>query len=200
MSRFMSKDNTAKAKKLPDDRLRDHHLLQLTDNGMSLRAAEAVVAIDTIMGNIRRSMARRELMRMAMRDLELDLDPGVFDVMSIVESCSGSEREVTVGTVAERLNVDPSRASRIVADAVEAGVVRRVASQADARRICIELTESGRRHALAVRKYKWRRFADALGDWPEDELVEFARLFAKFSGWVADADAKRAKAAEAELD
>ncbi|MFC0012395.1 MarR family winged helix-turn-helix transcriptional regulator [Devosia nitrariae] len=195
----MSKDNTAREKK-PDDRLRDHHLLQLTDHGMSRRAAEAVVTIDTIMGNIRRSMARRELMRMAMRDLELDLDPGVFDVMSIVESCSGSEHEVTVGTVAERLNVDPSRASRIVADAVEAGVVRRVASQADARRICLELTDVGRRHALAVRKYKWRRFADALGDWPEDELVEFARLFAKFSSWVADADAKHTKAVEAERD
>jgi DNA-binding MarR family transcriptional regulator len=104
---------------------------------------------------------------------------------------------VTVGTVAERLNVDPSRASRIVADAVEAGVVRRVASQTDARRICLELTDAGRLHALAVRKYKWRRFADALGDWPEDELVEFARLFSKFSGWVADADAKRAQASEA---
>ncbi|WP_052731947.1 MarR family winged helix-turn-helix transcriptional regulator [Devosia geojensis] len=192
----MSKDN-AQGQKKPVDQLQDHHVLQLIGNGMSPRAAEAAVAIDSIMGNIRRSMARRELMRMAVRDLKLDFDPGVFDVMSVVESCAGSDREVTVGTVAERLNVDPSRASRIVSDAVEAGVVKRVASQADARRICLELTDAGRRHALAVRKYKWQRFADALGDWPEEEVVEFARLFTKFSGWIAEADAKRARDAEA---
>jgi DNA-binding MarR family transcriptional regulator len=191
----MSKDNPEGKGKSPDQ-LQDHHLLQLIDYGMTPRAAEAAVAIDVIMGNIRRSMARRELMRMAMRDLKLDFDAGVFDVMSIVESAAGA-REVTVGTVAERLNVDPSRASRIVADAVEAGVVRRVASQTDARRICLELTDTGRRHALSVRKYKWQRFADALGGWPEEEVVEFARLFTKFSGWVAEADTKRARAVEA---
>jgi len=45
--------------------------------------------------------------------------------------------------VAEHLGVDPSRASRMVADAVRGGYVRRVASQVDGRRMCLELTGAG---------------------------------------------------------
>jgi len=185
----MSNDNGAPAKK-PADELREHHLQQLVSNGLSPRAAQATLEVEQIMSRIRRSMARRELGRMAIADLGLDIDPIDLDILAVVESC-GEGGEVTVGTIAERLTVDPSRASRIVADAVAKGIVRRVASQVDARRICLELTETGLRHSLAIRKYKWQRFSEALGHWPEEDLVRFAELFARFSNWVADARAGR---------
>ena len=73
---------------------------------------------------------------------------------------------------------------------MDKGIVRRVASQSDARRIGLELTEVGRSHAQAIRRYKWKVFTDAVGPWPEEDLVTFARLFQRFSGLVAEAKEK----------
>jgi hypothetical protein len=47
----------------------DEHRRLLLDLGMTPAAAEAAIGIDAHMGHIRRSMARRELGRMALRDL-----------------------------------------------------------------------------------------------------------------------------------
>ncbi len=168
----------------------DIHLAQLLELGLSPTAAQAIIEIEGVMAHIRRSMAKREIGRLALRDLELPIDIADLDILAALEGCSTHSGEATVGFIAERLNVDPSRASRIVSDAVEKGIVRRVASQADARRIGLELTETGRSHAQAIRRYKWRVFADALGQWSEDDLVTFARLFQRFSGWVAKAKEK----------
>ena len=167
----------------------EKHLAQLLGHGLSPASAEAVIEIDRIMAHIRKSMTRREMGRMAINELKLELDPADLDILSVLEACAGEANEATVGLVAEKLSIDPSRASRIVADAVDKGIIRRVASQADARRICLELTDRGREQAAAIRTFKWGVFARALGQWTEADLVTFARLFGQFSTWVADAKA-----------
>ncbi|MBP9234909.1 MAG: winged helix-turn-helix transcriptional regulator, partial [Hyphomonadaceae bacterium] len=153
------------------------HFQMLLDLGLSPVAAQATMDIDAVMSEIRRSMNKRELGRAALRDLALPLDTADLDILNALDGCSSHSGEVTVGFVAERLSVDPSRASRIVADAVDKGIVRRVASQSDSRRIVLELTQTGLAYALAIRKYKWKVFADALDQWSEKDLVTFARLF-----------------------
>jgi DNA-binding MarR family transcriptional regulator len=96
------------------------------------------------------------------------------------------QEEVTVGILAERLGIDPSRASRISGDLVERGYAFRVASQLDARRICLKLTARGERFVTAVRQTKWRIFAGTLAQWDEQELVTFAALLERFAGWAID--------------
>ena len=59
--------------------------------------------------------------------------------------CAARRREVTVGAVAERLEIDPSTASRLVGHAIDAGLVSRRPSPIDARRANLGLTEAGRR-------------------------------------------------------
>lgn len=171
----------------PTDAPANIHLDLLLGLGLSPAAAQATIDIDAVMAHIRRSMAKREMGRLALRELNLPIDTADLDILSALEGCSAHAGEATVGFIAERLNVDPSRASRIVSDAVDKGLIRRAASQADSRRIVLELTESGHATALAVRQYKWKIFADALGQWPEEDLVTFARLFTRFSTWVAEA-------------
>jgi DNA-binding MarR family transcriptional regulator len=168
----------------------DIHLAHLLELGLSPAAAQATIEIDGVMVHIRRSMAKREMGRLALRDLGLPIDVADLDILAALEGCSAHSGEATVGFIAERLNVDPSRASRIVADAVDKGIVRRAASQSDSRRIVLELTDTGQAHAQAIRRYKWKIFADALGEWPEEDLVTFAKLFQRFSGWVAEAKEK----------
>lgn len=55
------------------------------------------------------------------------------------------DQEVTVGVVAERLGIDPSTASRLVAETIGAGYLARLPSQMDNRRLRLELTDAGRK-------------------------------------------------------
>lgn len=90
------------------------------------------------------------------------------------------DQEITVGVVAARLAIDPSTASRLVAETMNAGYLARVPSQIDSRRAALELTEAG--HELVEQAHQYQRsvFEQVTGNWPEDERQEFARLLIKF--------------------
>jgi DNA-binding MarR family transcriptional regulator len=157
--------------------------------GFSPKAAEAIVKIDTIMQRVRRSMAKREFVAATLREMGSDLDLQKLDVLGAVshwmpEDATDSDREITVGTIAERLNIDPSRASRLVADLVDLGYIRRAASQADSRRIVLEATEKGWAFGEEFRKRKGEALARGLWGWTEDELLTFARLLESYSFWT----------------
>ncbi len=154
--------------------------------GLSPNAAEAVATIDAVMHKVRRSIQRREFGRRVMAELDPSLDVSHLDAISAIAHKGEEVAEVTVGLVAERLGIDPSRASRVTSDLVEKGYARRVASQQDARRICLELTEKGDRFVEAVRRNKVQIFTRALAQWNEQELMVFAALFERFSNWATD--------------
>jgi DNA-binding MarR family transcriptional regulator len=88
--------------------------------------------------------------------------------------------EVTVGLVAQRLAIDPSRASRAVAAAIEAGYVTRLASQADGRRSVLALTEAGNKILNEAERFRRDWFDRVMGDWPAGDRVQFARLLTAF--------------------
>jgi len=179
----------------------DREMVELAlESGLSPVAADAVASIDAVMHKVRRAIQRREFGRQLMARLDPTLDVAHLDTISAIAQ-KGDEPalEVTVGLIAERLGIDPSRASRVVADVVDRGLAKRVASQLDARRICLELTAKGQRFVAAVRRNKLEIFAQALGQWNERELVVFAALFDRFSNWpAAEPMAERGAARSAE--
>ncbi len=179
----------------------DHLLTELAKaNGMSDESAKALASIDEVMNRIRRSMMKREFGRRVLQQLGVDLEVAHMDVIGDVgqeKPQNTNGEEVTVGLVAERLAIDPSRASRLVAELVEQGYIRRVASQADSRRICLELTEQGAALVRAIRQTKWQVFSTALGKWTENELVTFARLLDRYSNWTAELQSADFKAPQA---
>ncbi|MFI0410879.1 MarR family winged helix-turn-helix transcriptional regulator [Actinomadura sp. 3N508] len=92
-------------------------------------------------------------------------------------SCS----EVTVGAVAERLEIDPSTASRLVGHAIDAGLLSRRPSPVDARRANLGLTEAGHRVKQVADRFR-RAYLDTLmTGWSADERAEFARLLTRFA-------------------
>jgi DNA-binding MarR family transcriptional regulator len=107
-----------------------------------------------------------------------------------------SEGETMVATVAERLGIDPSRASRIVSEMVEAGYARRAVSQADARRTIIELTDAGQTIIEAVRAYKFLILGDFLGGWSREDVATFVPLLHKFGNWPEHMEVGAAKFAD----
>ncbi|AEH90402.1 MarR family winged helix-turn-helix transcriptional regulator [Mesorhizobium opportunistum] len=167
-------------------------------SGLSEAAAEAVATIDAVMTKVRRSIQRRDFGRLILARIDPSLEVSHLDaIIALSAVVNGtSQDEVTVGIIAERLGIDPSRASRISADLVERGYAFRVASQFDARRICLKLTARSERLVTAVRQTKWRIFAGSLAQWDEQDLVTFALLFERFADWAMD-EAGMSKAADA---
>ena len=94
---------------------------------------------------------------LAWADLGLTLDLAQLDVLMAVRAPEAEfgtpcdQTETMVSTVASRLGIDPSRASRVTSDLIRQGLVRRAVSQQDARRSVLELTEEGARLVSAVR-------------------------------------------------
>ncbi|WP_326643101.1 MarR family winged helix-turn-helix transcriptional regulator [Streptosporangium sp. NBC_01755] len=102
-------------------------------------------------------------------------------VVHAVHKLSLDVSEVTVGAVAEQLDVDPSTASRLVNDAIGAGFVEREESVVDARRARLVLSERGRRVLEAVVRHR-RTYLDSLmADWDEQDREAFARFLARFA-------------------
>ncbi|MGY1434628.1 MarR family winged helix-turn-helix transcriptional regulator [Streptomyces reniochalinae] len=145
-------------------------------------------AIEAAMIRIRRRQSRRSLARPVVNDLDEPVELNTLAVIDAVDEGAGdSSRDVTVGFVADRLAIDPSRASRIVAEAVRSGFVRRVASQEDGRRSCLELTATGEEAVAAAHRTRQLFYSDVLGDWDAGEQREFARLLTKFVRSLDDA-------------
>ncbi len=97
--------------------------------------------------------------------------------------------DVTVGLVADRLGIDPSTASRLTAEVIQAGYLSRVASQADARRVQLALTAAGRALLEDAYRYQCGVFARVTRDWSDEDRYEFARLLPRFVDAVASVQA-----------
>ncbi|MEV5985414.1 MarR family winged helix-turn-helix transcriptional regulator [Streptomyces sp. NPDC052051] len=138
-------------------------------------------AVEQAMIRIRRRQSRGSLARPTVQGMTQPLELPTLSVIDAVDAGGGEPGgNVTVGVVADRLAIDPSRASRIVADAVKSGYVRRVASQEDGRRSCLELTDAGREAMEAAHRTRQQFYAEVIGDWDPEEQNQLARLLSKF--------------------
>jgi DNA-binding MarR family transcriptional regulator len=154
--------------------------------GLALDTMAPLAAVEQAMIRLRRSVNRRHLGRPAAEEvftqvgIQLSLSQlAVID--TVEEGPHGPGQDVTVGLVAERLALDPSRASRHVSGAIKAGLIQRVASQTDGRQLHLQLTPRGHRVAIAMHTARQRAFGEAMTDWSDHDRREFARLLTKFT-------------------
>jgi DNA-binding MarR family transcriptional regulator len=142
----------------------------------------ALSTIDRAMVRIRRSQSRRTIVRLMQRELGQRLNLAhIFVADALDEMCENSNEQPSVGKMAERLDIDPSRASRVVAGAIRAGFVKRIASQLDGRRAHLELTDNGRRALAATRRFRIMFFSKLMANWSDHDCAEFAKLLIRFT-------------------
>ena len=134
---------------------------------------DTLAAIERAMIAIRRSQSRRSLSRLA--------TPGDQTVFGVLDALEELGRPATVGELGTALGVDQPRASRLVARAVDQGLVIRRADQRDGRRTPLALTELGRAWLAAAHRTRQEAFAGAMADWPEQDRATFARLLTSFT-------------------
>jgi DNA-binding MarR family transcriptional regulator len=134
---------------------------------------DSLAAIERAMIAIRRSQSRRALSRLA--------PPGDQTVFGVLDALEELSRPGMVGEVGAALGVDQPRASRLVARAVEQGLVVRQADQQDGRRTLLTLTDQGRAVLAGAHTSRRQAFARAMADWPEADKATFARLLTSFT-------------------
>lgn len=105
-----------------------------------------------------------------------------FRMLDALEAAEREGRALTISMIGEAIGVDQPRASRLVQEASDAGLVRRTADPADARRSIIELTTAGRAQIADVRSARRSAVEDALAGFTPEEAHTFAQLFIKFVG------------------
>jgi DNA-binding MarR family transcriptional regulator len=108
-------------------------------------------------------------------DSDNDSEPHVMHVL-VLEAidAAASGGPVSVADVANQLGIDRSGASRMVADAVESGHVRKAASPADARRAALAITDRGADLLTAARAWQERVFEDLVAQWPRRDAARLA--------------------------
>lgn len=162
--------------------------------GIEPAAIGSALEIDAVLQHMRRRFRKRELGASALQDLGLadGMDMAQLDVLIAIWAPSNEfgddpEQETMVSTIADRLGIDPSRASRLVSDAIAKGLAKRAVSQRDARRTIVQLTDDGAAIVRAVRRYKFLVMGDFLSRWSAEERDEFLRLLDRFSNWRSEA-------------
>lgn len=148
----------------------------MTEN-RSARAAADITHISEVMGRMRLMIGRRVISRTLIDSLAPTLEISHLDALNAMRRIGG---EVTVGAIADVMRLDPSRGSRVVAELVAQGLLRRDASQADGRRSIVVRTELGDRLMAELDASKRKLLGSMLDSWTEEELGAFAVLFDKF--------------------
>jgi len=101
--------------------------------------------------------------------------------MRMLEALAAASEPLSVSALGEAVGVDQPRASRLVQQAVQRGLVQREADPDDARRTRIALTEAGRKIARGMRGERREVLSKALESFTDEEARELARLLSKLA-------------------
>jgi DNA-binding MarR family transcriptional regulator len=106
-------------------------------------------------------------------------------VLEAIDAAGGSG-SAAVADVAVELGLDRSNASRMLAAAVQAGLVSKTVSPLDARRTDLTATAAG--HALleAARSWQQETFAQLVADWPAEDARRFAGYLQRLAAQQLD--------------
>lgn len=99
---------------------------------------------------------------------------------------------VTVGDVADLLGLDPSTASRLVADCERDGLVERGVHPQDRRSARLSLTDAGRSVRVAGASVRSQALGDALDGWMTTDVRRATVILARLvTDWTAAAAASK---------
>ncbi|MHC2998366.1 MarR family winged helix-turn-helix transcriptional regulator [Microbacterium sp. HJ5] len=101
--------------------------------------------------------------------------------MRLLEALAAASHPLSVGEIADAVGVDQPRASRLVQQAAQLGLVRREADPDDARRTRVALTDAGTALVRGFRGERREAVDTALAGFTDDERAELARLLTKLA-------------------
>lgn len=140
---------------------------------------DTIASIGSAMARMRLMIGRRFIGNLVISRVGGGMELSHLDVVGTVRRLQATQ-EATVGAIAEELRVDPSRSSRIVADLVRQGLLKREASQEDARRTIVVITPVGQDLLKKADEVKRDTIREIVADWPAEDVERFAELYDRF--------------------
>ncbi|WP_223692762.1 MarR family winged helix-turn-helix transcriptional regulator [Leifsonia poae] len=108
-------------------------------------------------------------------------------MLDALEAAERAGTDLSISALAQAVGVDQPRASRLVQEGVERGLVRRIQDPTDARRSLIQLTSAGRTQITEVRTHRRSAVEEAIASFTPEEARTFATLFDRFvHAWPRD--------------
>jgi DNA-binding MarR family transcriptional regulator len=158
----------------------------LETSGLSQASQDALLDLEQAFFQWHRKVLKGELTGRLLAESGHRIEPGQFHgLTAVARIAAGIGRDAptdpTIGLLAEEMAIDPSRASRVAADLIAQGLVRREAAQDDGRKTVLRLTPEGRAVLVDMRDRKWQHFVRVFSGWSEDEIATFSRLFARYA-------------------
>ena len=101
--------------------------------------------------------------------------------LRLLEALAGASHPLSVSEVGDAIGVDQPRASRLIQQAVDLGLVRREADPDDARRTRAVLTDDGAKIVRGFRGQRREHLSQALEGFTAAERTELARLLTKLA-------------------
>src|SRR5215204_2403104 len=101
--------------------------------------------------------------------------------LRLLEALAAASGPLSISEIGEAVGVDQPRASRLVQQAVQMGLVRREADPDDARRSRVALTEQGLALMRGFRGERRNAIDSALAAFTDDERAELARLLTRLA-------------------
>ena len=141
---------------------------------------EPVDAVERAMVVIRRRQSRRVLSQSVRQQGFSANLIGTAEILDDIGEADVLGNDRTVTGIAERLRMDQPRVSRLVAEAIDKGLLDRLADQNDGRRSLLALTNAGRDVLNGLRRNRRFQFEQAMGDWHPAERATFAELLTRF--------------------
>ncbi|MBC7148372.1 MarR family winged helix-turn-helix transcriptional regulator [Ciceribacter selenitireducens] len=140
---------------------------------------DTIASIGSAMARMRLMIGRRFIGNLVLSRVGGGMELSHLDVVGTVRRLQATQ-EATVGAIAEELRVDPSRSSRIVADLVRQGLLKREVSQEDARRTIVVITPVCQEMLKKADEVKRETIREIVADWPAEDVERFAELYDRF--------------------
>jgi DNA-binding MarR family transcriptional regulator len=105
-----------------------------------------------------------------------------FRLLAVLFAAESTTTRMGISEVAEAVGVDQPRASRLVNEAAERGMVARAVDERDARRSVITLTPAGRAVLESAQANRRSAVTQALAGFTADETATLAGLLTRFVG------------------
>lgn len=103
-----------------------------------------------------------------------------FRLLDALVAAAARGERMGISEIADAIHVDQPRASRLVNDAVERGLITRRTDERDARRSVVELSDAGRALLETSRATRRSAVTEALDGFTPDEIATFSALLARF--------------------
>jgi DNA-binding MarR family transcriptional regulator len=108
---------------------------------------------------------------------EVNVERSAYGIMCKLAD-EGPQR---LGALAATFGLDPSTITRQVQALEEVGLATRSTDQTDRRASILDLSDAGRKVLEETRSHRRARMQQALADWPEGDVKDFARLLLEFN-------------------